>query len=240
MTTPFTISPEHRSELLKFLKKTPTADAVIGYCAFIESKYRVKPVLYPRDRTIYRSIEDLSKRLESEGKLWRESEITIHFGKQSVNAETVKIYICPFCSYVIGNNMSSQPVDDMYDHLSLKCKNNTERVDGLPAKRFLVSEDLDLIKEHITERKAAVKKKVYTSASGKLFNSKEAVIEDFKKAVKVVPFSEVVYNPREFEIEESLNDLKDEQVTGEKIEAFLQALSKYTEFDSYVKRCQEA
>jgi hypothetical protein len=239
MTTPFTISSEHRSELLKFLKKNPTADAVVGYCAFVEYKFRLKPVLYPREKMIYKSLEQLKEHLESQGKLCRETEITIHFGKQNVNEDTTKIYVCPFCSFVIGNNMGHHPVDEMYLHLS-KCKQNTKKVDGLPSKTFLVSDDLEMIKGYITQRKAAVKKTVYTSVSGKLFNSKKAAEEDFMKShFKPVTLAEVVYNPKEFEIEESLYNFKEEQVTGEKIEAFLEALSKFTEFETYVKRCQE-
>ena len=52
-------------------------------------------------------------------------------------------------------------------------------------------------------------------------------------------FFEVVQNPREFAIEESLNNFKDEYVVEDKIIAFLEALSKHTEFEPYVKRCQE-
>ncbi len=134
--------------------------------------------------------------------------------------------------------MGPQPLDEMYAHLS-KCPKNTVVVDGLPAKTFLVSDDPEMIKGYITERKAAMKKKVFTSASGKIFNSKDSVVEDFKKSVKPVLFSEVVYNPRGFEVEESLNNLKEEYVVEDKIIAFLEALSKHTEFEPYVKRCQE-
>lgn len=239
MTTQFTISPEHRSELLKFLKKNPDADAVAGYCAYVEQKYRIKPVVYSRQKKIYKTLDDLMKHLEAEGKFCRETEITIHYGKQSVNDNTKKIVICPFCSNVIGDNMVQNLSDAAYEHVR-KCKDNHELVGGVPSKRFSVSEDSDLIATYMTERKAAVKKVVYTSATGKLYNSREAVIDDFKKnQMKPVSFYEVVLNPKEYEIEESLAAFRDDQVVEEKIISFLEGLSKHTEFEPYVKRCQE-
>jgi hypothetical protein len=239
MITQFTISPEHKSELMKFLKKHLEADAVEGYCAHIEHKFKLKPIACPREKVICQSLDDLIHYLESHGKLWRETEITIQFGKQSVNENTKKIYICPFCSKAIGENMDANPADWMYEHVA-KCKSNNIIVDGLPVKKFLVSEDPDMIKEYITERKASVKKVVYTSASGKLFNSKAAVLEDFKKnQVKPMTLYEVVQNPREFTVEGRLASLRDEFIVEEKIIAFLEALSKFPEFEPYVKRCQE-
>lgn len=238
MTTQFTISPEHRNELLKFLKKHPNADAVEGYCAHIEQKLKLKPMACPREKVIGKSLDDLIQFLDSQGKISRETEHTFHHGKQTVNVSTVKVYICPFCHIGIGNNMDAFPADRMYDHVS-KCSKNTTLGDGVPLKSFSVSEDPEMIAEFITERKASVKKIVHTVGS-KVYSSKEAVLEDFKKnQIKPMTFYEVVLNPREFEIEKRLSAVIEEYVNEEKIIAFLETLSKHPEFEPYVKKCQE-
>ena len=49
----------------------------------------------------------------------------------------------------------------------------------------IISEDPEVIKNYIKRRKEPIKKVVYSSAiTGKLFNTKGAVIEDFKKRMK--------------------------------------------------------
>ena len=148
MTTTLTISSEQKEELLRFLKKNRTADLVMIYLHFLQEKYKLKPVLFPRDKMIFQSVDDLVRSLESEGKLWRETEITIQFGQQSVNEETKKIYICPFTGKVFGDNTHPNPQDAIYDWVA-KCPENKERVGGLPAKRFFVSEDPEVIKNYI-------------------------------------------------------------------------------------------
>src|SRR5579871_1930203 len=202
MTTTLSITADQKNELLKFLKKNRSADLVTAYLTFIEEKHKLKPVLFPREKTIYQSTEDLIQKLESQGKLWRETEITIQFGQQSVNEETKKVYICPFTGKVFGDNTHPNPQDAIYDWVS-KCPENKERVGGLPAKRFYVSEDPEVIKNYISARKASVKKVVYSSAiTGKLFNSKQAVIEDFKKNhIKYLNMIEV-QNQNRFQIDE--------------------------------------
>src|SRR3990167_9772555 len=201
MTTILSITAEQKSELLKFLKKNRSSDLVTAYLAFIEDRYRIKPILFPRNKTIYQSLEELIQTLESQGKLWRETEITIQFGQQNVNDETKKIYICPFTGKVFGDNTCPNPQAAIYDWVS-KYPENTERVGGLPVKRFFVSEDPEVIKSYVSERRASIKKTVYSSAiTGKLFNSKAAVIEDFKKNhIKALTLSEV-QNQNRYEIE---------------------------------------
>ena len=236
MTTALTISEEQKSELLKFLKKNRSADLVTAYLAFIEDKYKISPVLFPREKTIYKSQESLLKKLEEQGKLWRETEITIQFGQQSVNDETKKIYICPFTGKVFGDNTHPNPQDAIYDWVS-KCPENTERVGGLPAKRFLVSEDPEVIRNYISERKASVKKAVYSSAlTGKLFNSKNAVIEDFKKNhVKAMTMIEV-QNQNRFQIDEQFLEFIQKHLNEEKISSFVEALSRHAEFEPYLRK----
>lgn len=240
MTTALTITNEQKTELLKFLKKNRGADLVTAYLAFIEEKNHLRPVLFPREKTIYQSIESLLKKLEAQGKLWRETEITIQFGQQSVNEATKKIYICPFTGKVFGDNTHPNPQDAIYDWVA-KCPENTERVGGLPAKRFFVSEDPEVIRNYISERKASVKKVVYSSAlTGKLFNSKQAVIEDFKKnQIKQMTMIEV-QNQNRYQIDEQFLEFIQNHLNEEKISAFVEALSHHPEFEPYLRKWVES
>lgn len=240
MTTTFTVSQKQKDDLLQYLKKNRSSDLVMAYLHFVEKKYKLKPVLFPKDKMIFQSLDDLIETLESEGKLWREAEITIQFGKQSVNKETKKIYICPFTGKVFGDNTHPNPQDAIYDWVA-KCKENTERVGGLPVKRFFVSEDPDVIKNYITERKSSVKKVVYSSAiTGKLFNSKAAVIESFKRnSVKPLTLYEV-QNQNRYEIEETFLAFIQEHLTEEKISQFVEVLAEYPEFATYLGKWIEA
>lgn len=240
MTTAISITTEQKNLLLKFLKKNRNADLVTIYLAFIEEKYRLKPVLFPRDKTIYQSIDSLIDRLSAQGKLWRETEIVIQFGQQSVNEETKKIYICPFTGKVFADNTHPNPQDAIYDWVA-KCPENKERVGGLPVKRFFVSEDPEVIKNYITERKSSIKKVVYSSAiTGKLFNSKNAVIEDFKKNhVKQMSLLEV-QNQNRFQLEESFLDFIQKHLTEEKIAQFVEGVSQHSEFQPFLEKWVES
>ncbi|MDE3045100.1 MAG: DUF2709 domain-containing protein [Verrucomicrobiota bacterium] len=240
MTTTLTVTTEQKNELLKFLKKNKNTDLVTIYLTFVEEKYKLKPVLFPREKMIYQSLEDLIKRLESQGKLWRETEITIQFGQQSVNEETKKIYICPFTGKVFGDNTHPNPQDAIYDWVS-KCPENKERVGGLPVKRFFVSEDPEVIRNYMSERKASMKKVVYSSViTGKLFNSKQAIFEDFKKNhIKFLTLFEV-QNQNRFQIEEHFLAFIQKHLTEEKIAEFVEALSEHTEFASYLEKWVES
>jgi hypothetical protein len=240
MTQSLTITHELKAELLKFLKKNRSADLVTIYLAFVEEKNHVRPVLFPREKTIYQSVEDVIEKLESQGKLWRETEITIQFGQQSVNEETKKVYICPFTGKVFGDNTHPNPQDAIYDWVST-CPENKERVGGLPVKRFFVSEDPEVIKNYISTRKASIKKVVYSSAvTGKLFNSKAAVIDDFKKNhIKPLTLLEV-QNQNRYQIDERFLDFIQTHLTEDKIAAFVEALSKHPEFEPYLEKWVEA
>lgn len=240
MTTTLSISTELKNELLEFLKKNRSADLVTVYLAFVEEKFKLKPVLFPRDKTIYQSLDDLVSRLEAQGKLWRETEITIQFGQQSVNEETKKIYICPFTGKVFGDNTCPNPQDAIYDWVA-SCPENKERVGGLPVKRFFVSEDPDVIKNYISQRKASIKKVVYSSAvTGKLFNSKAAVIEDFKKNhIKWLTLLEV-QNQNRYQIEENFLAFIQKHLVEDKIAQFVEALSHHPEFEPYLEKWVES
>lgn len=233
------ISDQIKSELDKFLKKNRKADVITTYLFFLEKKFNIKPVLYAREKMIYQGQEELIKKLESQGKLWRETEIKIQFGQQSVNDLTKKIYICPFTGKVFGDNTHPNPQDAIYDWVS-KCPENKERINGLKVKRFFVSEDPEVIKNYIEKRKEAVTKIVFSSiVTGKLFNSKAAVIDDFvKNQIKSIPLVEVPSQNR-FQIEETFLKFIQDQLEESKIAAFVEALSQIEAFSSYVEQWTE-
>lgn len=240
MATVLSITAEQKSELLKFLKKNRSADLVTVYLAFIEDKYGLKPVLFPRDKTIFQDTQTLIEKLEDQGKIWRETEITIQFGQQSVNEHTKKIYICPFTGKVFGDNTCPNPQDAIYDWVS-KCPENKERVGGLPVKRFFVSEDPEVIKNYISKRKSSIKKVVYSSAiTGKLFNSKKAVLDDFKNNhIKLLTLLEV-QNQNRFQIEEGFLAFIQKHLTEEKITGFVEGLAQHSEFEAYLEKWVES
>lgn len=233
--TKLVITDNLKAELEQFLKKNKKADIITTYLFFLEKKFNIQPVLFIRDKIIYQSQNELLKKLEQEGKLWRETEIKIQFQRANVNELTTKIYICPFTGKVFGNNTHPNPQDAIYDWVA-KCPENTERVGGLRVKRFFVSEDPEVIKNYITPRKEPVTKIVYSSAiTGKLYNSKAAVIEDFKKnQVKSLPLVQVPSQNR-FQIEDIFLQFIQEHLQEEKLSSFVEALSELPEFAKYVE-----
>jgi hypothetical protein len=237
--TAIAISETLKDELLKFLKKNKKADLITTYLLFLEKKFRIDPVLFIRDKTIFQSQEELVKKLESQGKLWRETEIKIQYGQESVNDQTKKVYICPFTGKVFGDNTHPNPQDAIYDWVS-KCPENKERVGGLRSKRFFVSEDPEVIKNYIVKRKDPITKIVYSSAvTGKLFNSKESVLDDFvKNQLKPIPLEEVP-NQNRFQIEETFLAFIQNQLEESKINSFVEALSQHEEFSSYIDQWLE-
>jgi hypothetical protein len=241
--TKIVISDEQKKVLEHFLDENRPAELINTYLCFVENKFDLRPVLFPKEKTIYQSAEDAVRQLESQDKLWHETEIKIGFGQASVNEETKKIYICPFTGKVFGDNTHPNPQDAIYDWVS-RCPENTERMGGLRVKRFFVSEDPEVIKSYIDKtksRKAPIKKVVYSSVlSGKLFNSKESVIEDFKRNyLKKVSLVEV-QNQNKFQIEDHFLAFIQKQLVEDKITAFVEALAEVDEFLPYVERWVEA
>lgn len=229
------ISDNLKDDILNFLKKNKKADVVTTYLFFLGKKLKIDPVLFIREKKIYQGKEELIKHLESMNKLWRETEIKIQFQKESVNKQTTKIYICPFTGKVFGNNTHPNPQDAIYDWVST-CPENTERLEGVRVKRFFVSDDADVIKNYIIERKAPITKTVYSSAvTGKLFNSKQAVIDDFtSNQIKSIPIIEVPSQNR-FEIEEQFLSMIQNKLQENKISAFVEELSTFSELTPYVE-----
>lgn len=241
--THFVISEEQKDQLRRFLDENRPAELVNTYLSFIENKLRLEPVLFPKEKMIYQSAAEAIDKLEKEGKLWHETEIKIGFGQGSVDEETKKIYICPFTGKVFGDNTHPDPQDAIYEWVS-KCPENQERVGGLRVKRFFVSEDADVIKSYIDKtksKKEPIKKVVFSSVlNGKLFNSKEAVIADFKKNyLKKMSLIEV-QGQNKFQIEEHFLDFIQKQLVEDKITAFVEALAESEEFLPYVERWIEA
>lgn len=239
--TKVVITDELKNVLSQFLHEHRPPELINTYLCFIEHKFNLQPVVFPKDKVIYQSADDAVRQLETEGKLWHETEIKIGFGNLSVNEQTKKIYICPFTGKVFGDNTHPNPQDAIYDWVS-KCPENTERVGGLRVKRFFVSEDPEVIKNYITKTlKEPIKKVVYSSVlSGKLFNSKAAVVEDFKRNyLKKLSLVEV-QNQNKFQIEEHFLNFIQKQLAEDKITAFVEALAEIDDFLPYVERWVEA
>ena len=225
--------------LTDYLKKNKKSDLLTTYFFFLEKKYNIQPVLFLREKTIYQSKEEVLKKVEEEGKLWRETEIKIQVGQQAVNELTRKIYICPFTGKVFGDNTHPNPQDAIYDWVS-RCPENKERIDGMIVKRFFVSEDPEVIKNYIQKRREPISKIVFSSGlTGKLFNSKKAVVEDFEKnQLKPMELIDVPGQNR-FKIEEHFLTFIQDQLDDSKISAFVDAMSAYDEFSKHVERWVE-
>lgn len=230
------ISEEQREVIQQFLDSQQYPELVSTYLCYVENKFGLEPVLFPRDKIIYQSTADAVKILESKGQLWRETEIKIGFSNLAVNEQTKKIYICPFTGKVFGDNTHPNPQDAIYDWVS-KCPENTERVGGLRVKRFFVSEDPEVIQSYIAKSKPKepITKTVYASAlSSKLFNSKQAVIDDFKKNyLKKMSLVDVQSQDR-YQIEENFLSFIQKQLVEEKITSFVESLANYSQFLPYI------
>jgi len=239
--TKVVISDEIKREIHQFLEQNSSAELVNTYLFYVEEKFGVHPVVFAKEKMIYQSADDAVRLLEKEGKLWHETEIKIGFHNQSINDLTKKIYICPFTGKVFGDNTHANPQDAIYDWLA-KCPENTERVGGLPAKRFYISEDPEMIKTYAAKVKhrEPITKVVYSSVlSGKLFNNKESVIQDFKaNYVKRISLFEV-QNQNRFQIEEQFLAFIQKQLAEDKIGAFVEALAEFPEFVPFVERWLE-
>lgn len=226
-----------RTQLKDHLENTKHPELITTYLHYIEQKYSLEPMLFVRDKLVYQSMNDAVRLLEAEGKLWRETEIKIGYVTSSVDELTKKIYICPFTGKVYGDNTHPNPQDAIYDWVS-KCPENTERVGGLRVKRFFISEDTEVIKAYASKftPKNPITKIVFSSAiNGKLYHSKEAVIEDFKaNYLKHVTLVEV-QNQSRFQIEEHFMEFIQQHLAEDKIAAFVEMLSEYEEFMPYVE-----
>ncbi len=230
-----------KEALLEFLNKNRSAELISTYLFFIENKFNLHPVLFPKEKTIYQGSEDVVKHLEQSGKLWHEAEIKIGYHNPSVNEQTQKIYICPFTGKVFGDNTHPNPQDAIYDWVS-KCPENKERQGGLRVKRFFVSEDPGVIQSYIAKAKpqSMVTKVVYSSVlSGKLFSTKAGVIDDFKKNyLKSLSLMEV-QNQNSYQIEEHFLAFIQKYLAEDKITQFVETIAEIDEFVPYVEQWLE-
>lgn len=232
------LDKDNKEKLESYLKAEGAPDLVAAYLYWLEQAFQVHAVLYPPDKKIYRDVDTVVQRLEKAGRLWRETSIKVGRYKEDVNEDTRRIYICPFTGKVFGDNTHPNPQDAIYDWVST-CPENTERSGGLRVKRFYVSEDPKVIQEYIdkSEDRRPVTKTVYSSVlSGRLFNSKEAVIEDFKaNAVKRLSLLEVQTQSR-FEIESDFLEFLQDHLQEERITEFVEVLAEHEEFVPFVQQ----
>lgn len=230
------ISEELKKELELFFKKHRKPELVSSYLFYLEKKHKISPVIFLRDKIIFQSADDAVRALETENKLYRETEIKIGFGPPTVNELTKKIYICPFTGKVFGDNTHPHPQDAIYDWVS-KCPENTERIDGMKVKRFFVSDDPEIIQKYITERTKPITKTVFSSVlNGKLYNSRDVIIEDFK-ANYLKPMTLVeVQNQNKYQIEERFLSFIKTHLVEDKIAAFVEILASIPEFASVVSQ----
>ncbi len=235
------ITDETKEILQQFLNENQHSELINTYLCFIENKFNLQPVLFPKDKIIFQSAEDATQYLEKSNKLWHETEIKIGFSHESVNENTKKIYICPFTGKVFGDNTHPNPQDAIYDWVS-KCPENQERIGGLRVKRFFVSEDKEVINSYIAKNKpkGSITKVVFSSVlSGKLFNSRAAVIDDFKKNyLKRLTLAEV-QNQNKFQIEEHFLAFIQQQLVEDKVASFVESLAEIEEFTPYVEQWLE-
>ena len=227
------------TELESFLKKNRGVDLITTYLFFLERKHKLDPVVFMREKRIYKSEDELIRILESEQKLWRETEIKIQLGKSAVNENTKKIYICPFSGKVFGDNTHPNPQDAIYDWVS-QCPENTEKKDGLKVKKFYISEDLDVIKSYMKPTKQPLTKRVFSSLiTGKLFHDKAGVIKDLKQNhLKHIPMKQVTSQNR-FELQDDFLTFIQENLEETKISAFVESLSDHTQFSRYLEKWLE-
>jgi len=237
----FVLTEDEKKSIAEFLQENRPAELAETYLFFVQRRFGMEPVVYPKNKTIYQSAEDAARILEKEGKLWHETEIKIGTDLRSVNEQTKKIYICPWTGKVFGDNTHPNPQDAIYDWVST-CPENTERVGGLRVKRFFVSEDAEVIKNYMMQKapKTMVTKVVYSSVmSGKLFNSKEAVVQDFKKNYLKPMTLEEVQNQNRFSIEEHFLAFLKQQLDEDKVTSFVEALAEVDDFLPIVEQWVE-
>lgn len=231
------ITGQIKQALLHYLDGKASPELVEAYLFFLERKYNLAPVVFPRERKIYRSADEAVAILDAQDKLCNQTQIKITFGEPAVNEQTTKVYICPFSGKVFGNNTHPNPQDAIYDWVS-KCPENTERVNGLRVKRFYISEDPEVMRSYLAKNKTKepITKIVYTSVlSGKLFHSKEAVIDDFRKHyLKKISLVEG-QNQNKFDFEEKFMEFLQKQLEENLVAGFVEKLAEDEEFLPYVQ-----
>jgi len=232
------ISQELQNYLTRYCTENKHASLIPTYLYFVEKKFNLEPVLFLRDKIIFQSLAQAISLLEKEGKIARETEIKIGYVISDVDENTKKIYICPFTGKVFGDNTNPNPQDAIYEWVS-HCKENTERIGGVKVKRFFISEDPQVIASYRAKSKPKepITKVVYSSAiNGKLFHSRDNVIEDMKaNYIKSMTLLEV-QNQNKYTIEKSFMEFIEQQLSNEKITSFVEALATIPFFGPHIER----
>lgn len=230
------ISGSIKKKLLQFLGKQKKPELLATYLFYLEQALGLRPVVFVRDKMIFKTPEDAVRILEADKKIWRETEIQICSGKPEVNEHTKRIYICPFTGKVFADNVYANPQDAIYDWLS-SCPQNTERQSGVRVKRFLVSDDPKIIQEYIVPPKEPIIKTVFSSVvTGKLFHSLPALIEEFTANYLRPMTLEEVQNQNKFQLENSFLSLLQDALVEDKIAEFVESLADDTAFHVYISQ----
>lgn len=229
------ISESLRKDFLGYLKRKRKLDLISNYLYFVSKKYDIHPIVSPKHRMIFRNLEEALEILESEGKIWRETQVRIGDEQAHVNEQTKKIYICPFSGKVFADNTHPNPQDAIYDWVA-HSPLNKERKDGLVVKRFFVSEDPEMIKNYIVKTEEPITKTVFSSVlTGALYNSKEVILEEFKKDFIKPIHLEEIQNQNRYELEDKFLHFVQDELAEEKVTQFIEALSEYIEFLPYIQ-----
>jgi len=238
--TKLAINENIQKSLTDFLKSKRRSELLATYLHYLSLEHGINPVVFPVGKKIYESSDKAVEILTSADELYRETEIIIRFGQPDANEDTRRIYICPFTGKAFGDNTHPNPQDAIYDWVS-KCPENKDLNEGLRVKRFFVSEDSEVIKNYITERKEPMTKKVFSSAiNSKLFSSKEAVIQDFtSNYLKPMTLVEIQAQNR-FEIEESFMEVLQAFLAEDQITGFVGAMAEISEFIPHVEKWIES
>lgn len=220
-----------------YLKKNKTADLLTAYLYWVQHTLHLAPVAYINNKMIYATEAAAVDALEKEGKLWREATITITFGKDRVNDQTTKVFICPHTGHAFGNNTSANPQDEIYDWVARHRPADVSPADPI---HFLVSEDPDVIRSYITHERTTRTKTVFSSfVSGKLFDNKKNVLKDFvKNYLKPISLVETQRQNR-FEIAPDLLEMLQEQLKEQHIANFIEQLSVVDFFQPHIQRWLE-
>ena len=115
--------------------------------------------------------------------------------------------------------------------MDVHCPENKPDASGRKSKTFLVSEDPKVIQSYIKETPQTLKKHTFSSAlTGKIFATKEDVIEDFEKTqIRPMPLTKAASQNR-FELHPSFVEWLEEKLNGETIQSFLESLSAWEVF----------
>ena len=98
-----------------------------------------------------------------------------------------------------------------------------------------------MIKNYIQKRTSSITKTVFSSGvTGKLFNSKEAVIDDFEKnQLRFIDLANVP-NQNRFQIEDHFLEFIQEHLEDAKISVFIEELANHGElFAAHIQRWTE-